>query len=251
MKRSATLATVFLTVVALFSVPALSLEPITAVFGTTPEARVRTFQIRNTQSQPISVRVRLMTRDLTTTGEEIRGAADDEWIVFPRLITLQPGASQAVRVQYTGPAGIEVERAYRIIAEQLPVDFSEGAAATSGIALLFRYEGSVYVRPRDARPEIVLADVARAVGSDGAPILRVRFENRGRAHGILEDLRLTVQHATDAGVIDDSFSVGVEDLPRLGGANLLAGRAIEETVPLPPSWQGGTIDVQYDADIIR
>lgn len=251
MVRTGLIATVALAVASLSSLQALSLEPMSVVFGTSPDERVRTFQVANTQSQRISVRIRMTSRDQTVTGEELREDAREDWIVFPRQVTLEPGATQAVRVQYVGPVGIEVEQSYRIVAEQLPVDFSRGAQPASGINILFRYEGSVYVRPAGARPDVVLADVSRDRGPEGSPVARIRFENRGRAHAILENLLIRIDRIDEQGLSLGTLELGVEDLSVLAGANLLAGRALEEIVQLPDDWESGTLDVEYHADILR
>ena len=249
-----TITTVALmTVVMFFGVTrleALSLEPLSHTFSTSVAGRVRTFQVTNTQEQRISVRIRMTTRDQTVDGTEDRRPADDQWLIFPRQITLEPGASQAVRVQYTGSADVDVERAYRIIAEQLPIDFSEGQAR-SGINVLFRYEGSVYVRPEGAEPDVVLAEASRRfIDGDFRGIL-LRFENRGRSHAILNDLTITLQLLNADGEVLDAVVLEEDQLSVVGGTNLLAGRALEQLISLPQRWQRGAFDVSYDVDLVQ
>ena len=242
-------AAVIMTVAVLHSAAALSLEPLSHTFGVTAEERVRTFQVTNTQDQRISVRIRMLGRDLLPDGRELREEAADDWLVFPRQMTLEPGTTQAVRVQYRGNGEIQTELAYRIIAEQLPVDFS-GGQRSSGINVLFRYEGSVYVAPPGARPELVLTTAETQRDNETGQVL-VRFENRGTAHGILNDLSLELELRNTDGEVLDELTVSEEELPVLGGANLLAGRSLEERVDLPPSWSAGTIHVAYTVDLLQ
>jgi len=247
------LATVILFFSAVSSVTALSLEPLSHTFDTSQSGRIRTFRVKNTQSQRISVRVRMTSRSLLPNGEEVRGPVDDEWLVFPRQMTLEPGTTQAVRVQYTGTDDVSVERAYRIVAEQLPVDFS-GGDRQSGINLLFRYEGSVYVAPPGAAPDVVLVESSLQFEDGVLQGLLVRFENRGTAHAILNDLVFTISRSDAAGTAGntvDEITIGEEDLAVLGGANLLAGARLEELIPLSKEWAEGLLNVRYDVDLLQ
>jgi len=230
---------------------ALSLEPLSQVFDTSVSGRIRTFRVTNTQNDRIAVRIRITTRDILPTGEEVREPADDRWLVFPQQLTLQPGANQAVRVQYTGPGGIETEEAFRIIAEQLPVDFSDGAPGTSGINMLFRYEGAVYVQPPRAEPNILLTESSRQFEEGEFRGVLLRFENRGTAHGILRGLTVRLRRLNAEGDVLNELELAGDDLPVTAGTNLLAGRILEEYLELPPAWADGTLDVEYEAEIIQ
>lgn len=229
---------------------ALSLEPLSHVFGTDPAARVRTFRVTNTQEQRIAVRVRMTTRDLLPDGSELRTDAEDDWLIFPRQLALEPGESQAVRVQYTGSGELDAERAFRIIAEQLPVDFAPGDGQ-SGINVLFRYEGSVYVRPANARPDIQLTDVSRRFEEGRFSGVAVRFENRGTAHAILNDLIVTLTLSDEDGNVLDLLIFNEDQLDVVGGSNVLAGRALEQVVAVPDGWQRGVVSANYDVDLVQ
>jgi fimbrial chaperone protein len=171
-------------------------------------------------------------------------------LCFPRQLNLDPGASQAVRVQYTGPAGIETERAYRIIAEQLPIDFS-GGNRTSGINVLFRYEGSIYVRPEGAEPDLVLVEASRQFEEGAFQGVRVEFQNRGTAHVIMDNMTLRLTLTDPSGTEIASEVRTEEQLPVIGGTNILAGATLTEIVQLPEEWAQGILDVQYDVDLVE
>lgn len=247
-----TAITVFTAVI--FFVPhytnALSLEPLTQVFDTSVDGRIRTFRVTNTQDQRISVRIRITTREVEPDGTEVRSSADEEWLVFPRQVTLEPGTAQAVRVQYTGSGGVQTERAYRIIAEQLPVDFS-GGNRQSGINVLFRYEGSMYVRPEQAVPELVLVETSRQFENDDFLGVRIEFENRGTAHVILDDMTIQLTLSDTTGEVLATETLTEEQLPVIGGANILAGATLVENVQLPEEWSQGVLDVAYDVELVQ
>ncbi len=231
----------------------LSLEPLIQSFDpSSASGRIRTFRVSNTTDEPIAAVVRMTTRSVDENGAETRAEAENDFVVFPSRITLQPGTDQAVRVQYTGTGGLEVERAYRIIAEQIPVDFGGGSQQSGGaINMLFRYIGAVYVTPPESAQNVVLADAERRPTEDGEVGFFLRFENRGTRHAILGNLTVTLTLSNTDGVRLDTLSLAPEDLKVLGGKNVLAGNALEETVVLPESWSSGIIDVTYDVDLLQ
>lgn len=222
----------------------LSLEPLTHVFTTTAAGRIHTYRVTNTQEREIAVQLRVTTRDHDAQGREFREDASNQWLVFPARMVLAPGQTQAVRVQFNGSGGVDRERAFRIIAEQLPVDIS-GGERQSGINVLFRYEGSAYVRQGRFAPDIILVDADRHYQDGSFQGILVRFENRGTTHGILSDMSIRLRLTTaDGSVLEEIFQG--DDLPILAGRNLLAGRILEQVLPLPEEWAQGTFDVQYD-----
>lgn len=248
--RMGALVVVLATVGAL-SVSAFSLEPLSSTFDTTPAGRVRTFRVVNTQDAPISVVVRMTTRDHDLTGAEFREPADDQWVIFPRQLFVQPGAVQAVRVQYVGAGDPSRELAFRMIAEQLSVDFSDGGRR-SGISIAFRYEGSVYVRPPGSAPSILLTGTTRIFSEAGDfEGLALQFDNRGTSHGIMNDLVVRLTRSNELGEVLDTREFGEDDLTIVGGANVLAGRALREVISLPPAWSEGTISVEFSMDLVE
>jgi fimbrial chaperone protein len=241
------LITTILVVIGFSTVHGLSLEPLSHVFGTSAAARVHTYRVRNTQDREIAVRIQVTTRDHDADGREVREDAADQWLVFPSRMTLAPGQTQAVRVQYTVAGGLEREKAFRIIAEQVPVNISEGDRR-SGINVLFRYEGSMYVRPGQFAPDILLVEAERRFADGNFVGILVRFENRGTTHAILNNLVLHFTLTGAGGRTAETLDVGEDDLAVLGGRNLLAGRVLEEVVPLPAVWSQGDFDVRYTVD---
>lgn len=251
MKRntSTIIITAILFAIGASSISALSMEPLTHVFGTSTGGRMHTYRVTNTQDREIAVRMRITTRDQLPDGREERSSADEEWLVFPARMTLSPGQSRAVRIQYTGPAGLEREKAYRVIAEQLPIDVSEGEIR-SGINVLFRYEGSAYVREGRFSPDIVVADASREFDGEEFKGIRVRLENRGTTHGILHDITLRLTRSDSEGEVLEEQTFSEEELPLIGGRNILAGRAIEEVIPVPDTWKQGSVNAHYQAEIL-
>jgi fimbrial chaperone protein len=237
-----TRAGVLLGLLLLTAIPAVlqafRFEPISREFAPQGAASVRTFQVTNTNQSRIAVRVRMTTRSLTPSGEEVRRDASPQFVVFPSRLVLEPDQSQTIRVQWSGPESLEQERSYRIIAEQLPVDFAEEGGDGANLKILFRYVGSVYVVPEGAAPDVRVAGT-EWVEADGERRLAVTVENQGTAHTILEglELRLSSGHAEGARRV-----LGSEALPELSGSNLLAGASRRVLVELPDAWHNHAVE---------
>lgn len=201
-----------------------------------------TFSVSNAGAQPIAVRLRLLTREVAEDGTETRRAVDKEYLsLFPTSAVVDPGEVRAVRVTWHGPAIIDRELAYRILAEQVPVDFSAPTLSDDkgqvNIDILFRYLGAIYVVPENAEPQIE----ARVERSDAPDRANVVIENVGTRHVVLRDLTLTLTGSRDGQSV--VYEVDTDQLKNVSGANILAGMKRVHPVTLPADFPGGPISV--------
>ena len=230
----------------------LNLEPLSMRFTPSGRDSIRTFRVTNTQDESIAVRIQMTSRELQSNGEEFRRPADTEFMVFPNRLFLQPGQTQAVRVQWRGPASLEREQAYRIIVEQVAVEQDRPTdEATSGgvsLAFMYRYVGAVYISPPNARPNIVLSS-ARTAGSNGsvveASVLALEFENTGSGHTVLREPAIVIRGETLAGE-SVRYELTAERLQTLAGTNFLAGARVVQLVSLPVPLNESTLAVEHD-----
>ncbi|MFW5828223.1 MAG: fimbria/pilus periplasmic chaperone [Alkalispirochaeta sp.] len=234
----------------LFVTPAMwsmNVEPLSASFAPTGRDSIRTYRITNTQTEAIAVRIRTTSRELERNGDETRNPVEDEFLVFPGRLLLQPGQTQAVRVQWRGGA-VTQEQAYRIIFEQVAVediDEDEGSGGGVTLSFMYRYVGAVYITPPDATGSVVL-NSATGVGnpdrSGGVTEFRLLFENPGTKHTVVRDARIAIEGTTpDGRAYREEFDA--ESLPVLSGTNLLAGSRIEQTVQLSEAILPSTVEV--------
>lgn len=208
----------------LAAAPAFSFDfaPITQSFSPSGAGATQSFEVSNPGKQQIAVKITMVTRTMSENGTESYTPASNRFVVFPSQIVLQAGASQTVRVRWVGPADITSEQSYRIIAAQLPVNFGTTPQAGASINILFRYLGAVYIVPKGARPDVVIADARVGVGPDGKKGLFVSFRNKGTAHEILKDLTITVSGESTSGT-SMSRTFDSAELKGINGANVLAG----------------------------
>ena len=220
----------------------LNLEPLSMQFKPEGRQSIRTFRISNTHKNSIAVRISMTTRELMPDGTENRSPADSEFTVFPNRLFIAPGQSQAVRVQWKGESTLTQEKAYRIIAEQLPVqDITQSTTQNEGgisLSFLYKYVGSVYITPDNAKENIVLSGEA-----DNSKYI-LKFENRGTAHAVMEDAEITLI-TNPTGGSEIRHRIEYKDLKILAGKNFLAGAALIEVIDLPLNLQNQNIKIEY------
>lgn len=213
-----------------FAAQAISFTPIEAEFTPSGRGSTQIFRLENTTAEPAAVEISMFTRAMAKDGEDILKEADDQFNVFPTQMVLQPGQVQTIRVQYVGPAGFESERAFRLVAEQLPIDVGQAPATNGGrMRLLVKYIASVYVRP----PNLKAALVVKKVNVIDGKWLAITVENEGKTRKIMKDLTVTIGSVELTGVA----------LKGMEGENVLAGTTREFRIALPAQ----AIDVKATA----
>jgi len=203
------------------SASAFTFEPISRSFSPSGTNATQSFICTNTDNHDIAVKVSMVTRTMDEHGHETYSPASADFVVFPSQIVLKPNSSQVIRVQWRGPATLAVEQNFRIIAQQLPVDFGQSVEQGGNIHILFQYLGSIYVTPADAKPDVVVQSTKAGVDSHGKQGLLLTLRNNGTAHALLNELTLMVSgKAADGNEVKLSF--GPAELGGINGENMLA-----------------------------
>lgn len=215
---------------------AFKLTPIEMEFAPSGRGATQTFVIENSGSAPEAIELRTYTRDMDAMGEDILVEDIDNFVVFPAQVILQPGQEQAVRVQWIGDPAPSQELAYRLIAEQLPIDLGEAQEEGGQMKLLVRYIASLYVVPDGAKPEVSLVSAGPAADGSG---LELVFENSGSAHALLSDLELTINGGGNEVVLSK------DQLETVAGQNVLAGRTRHFIMPWPAGIAQGPVEVSF------
>lgn len=209
---------------------AFRLIPIEMEFATAGRGATRVFRVENDRSDPAAIEIRMMARAMETDGADRLTPADDDFAVYPAQIVLMPGESRSVRVQYVGKPGLSSEAAFRLVAEQLPVDLGGEAAQGGQVRLLVRYVASVYVVPDGAKPDLRVVGAARAT-ADGRPVLEIVVENRGTSRQILGDP--VVEVSGEVSGVRRSVTLTGAQLEGLAGENVLAAARRRFLLPWP------------------
>jgi fimbrial chaperone protein len=167
---------------------ALKITPFKVSVAPGTQGATQVFRIENNSAAPAAIQVSALTWDIGPDGREINHDAEDEFIVFPAQLVLAPYESKSVRVQWLGDTPLESERAYRLLAEQIPVSLQNTPPSGIAVRFLLRFKAALYVTPPHARSDIQLQDAV--VMQDR---LRVTVVNKGTRHGYLGGITLHLE----------------------------------------------------------
>ena len=153
-----------------------------------------------------------------TTGTLPHSCAPD-LRVFPATMSLAPGESQSIRVEYTG-----TERAAECTSLVVVEEARGSAARNSGVTINTRMGLKVYVTPSSSEPggEVTDLTVAPPAAADGASTLTVTYRNDGNKH-VMAKGRLEIRR-------EDNSIVTTVDLPSVYA---LPGAVMQTKAPLP------------------
>lgn len=189
---------------------AFEMTPLELTVAPQGSAAAGNFRLENTGSEPIAVEVSVFARQMTAEGADLLSAAGNDFQVFPQQVVVMPGETQTIKVRYVGPPVEGTEKAYRLVAEQLPIDVGQAAGDKGGaMNLLVRYVASLYVLPAGAAPAVTVV-AAEPASRDR---MKIVLANSGSSHALLTNIKV------DAG----GFEIAGDRLAGLIGENLLAG----------------------------
>jgi len=231
-------AIVIYALIAAMGVSAFSFSPMTVSIGTSGADAVITYKVTNESDKQTAVSIKVLTRTIDAQGVETNESADKLFLVFPSRIVLKPNSSQNIKVQYRGNAKVPAELSFRVVAEQLPVDFSK--ATNSGVNILLTYVAALYVTPKNAAPNLVLAE-AVGVKKDGKQGLQIKVKNTGTAHALVSNPKITINQGGGAAAVEFSG----EAASGIDGQNLLANS--ERIIFVP--WDAAVTGTTYSGSV--
>lgn len=142
-------------------------------------------RVRNDETLPLTIEMVVEKRRFDENGVESRIPADDDFLLFPLQAVIQPGRTQAIRVQYIGPPNLAASETYLVTVKQVPVELPE--AARTGVQMVFNFSTQASIVPDGAKPQVDLAATSREGGD-----LVVRLRNSGTRYANIATSRLSV-----------------------------------------------------------
>lgn len=171
--------------------------------------------LENRGSKASLLQVRILA--WTQVDGEDRYADQEEIVGTPPMIRIEPGKRQMVRLTRTAPMSPGVERAFRILIDEVPVNAgsasAEGRAPSVGVRLQFRYSIPLFVygeglwwKPRADRQRNPASAGRpalswRIISSDGEPYLEV--SNTGPVHARLTGVHF--RHGGEATILAEGL----------------------------------------------
>jgi fimbrial chaperone protein len=224
---------------------AFKLLPISREFTPTGTGATQSYQVVNDSDERLAVEISMVKRQMDLAGKESYQEADDDFLVYPPQILLEPQKTQTVRVTWLGDPKPEKELAYRIVAEQLPIDLDkpkENQTKPIGqIKVLLRYLGSVYIEPANVKPDVVLEAAVPQKGTNAADQLAITLNNQGSARAILKSLKLSLTSAQGTAV-----TLQPEQLKGMNNEVILAGNKRQFVIPWPTGLAVGPVTAKFE-----
>ena len=207
---------------------AFQFTPIAQTMRPTGKGQTAEFRLINDGNDPIAVEVKVMKRVMTATGEDVLTDVTDEFSLFPAQAIITGNDAKLVRVQWLGGPDLTQENAYRIIAEQVPVNLEHKTKGTGAqIQVMLKYVGSLYVQPEGMKSNLVVTG-AKASSDKTGKILQLTVANKGTRHTIVKDPVLMV----------GTVELKAEDLKNFVDTNILVGTERTYNIPFPAKLSG-------------
>lgn len=231
-------------VAAVHEASAFRFSPFRAKFEPSGVGANQLFTVENNTGEPTSVQIRIMTRDVDVDGGEKNADAEKDFMIYPAQLVLKPHASRSVRVQWVGDPNLKEEKAYRIIAEQLPVNLDKKKPKTSTVKFLVSYRGALFVTPPGLAHNVTLDFSGTTQDATGRKILEIVLHNRGTQHAMLRDLKLDIRD--DKG--NTVSLAGESQLKGITGEGILAKHRRRFMIPRPEGLSGKVKHIDFTFD---
>jgi len=249
MRHTLKLIVLFLSFLLLSDIqPALSFQllPISRTFSPTGSGSTQSYQVINDTQEKLAVEVSIVERQIDIAGQESHKQAADDFLIYPPQILLNPGESQTVRVTWLGEPKPSKELAYRLIAEQLPINLGKPqdnqSQPVGAVKLLMRYLGSIYIRPTNVKQNVVLETVEPLQGKNDEKQLAITLHNQGTAHAVLKNLHLQLSAAGQKLMVN----LKGEQLAAMNNAVILSGNKRRFIIPHPPELPTSAVTATLD-----
>lgn len=171
------------------------------------------FFLENDSNQAIAVQVSLAKREMDVNGVESNPKISDELTLYPSQLIIPPNEKRSVKVAWFGKILPTKELAYRLIAEQLPIELEKSKNKKASIKVLLRYIAALYVKAEDYNSVILITEVKN---SDKK--ISIQVENSGKKHQVLANLNLKFINEKNK----KEILFNADNLKGMSGENILA-----------------------------
>lgn len=189
---------------------AFKFSPMSTSIGVKEKTNAALFYLENDSDQPIAVTAVVFKREMNAEGVEKNEKIENEMTVYPSQLIIPPNEKRSVKVTWVGKVAPIKEEAYRLVAEQLPIELDKNKKKKASIKVLLRYVAALYVEPEGVSSNVNL----KKLEVDDKNITLI-LENTGKKHQVLADLSLKFSGKKDILLQGD-------ELKGMTGENILA-----------------------------
>lgn len=241
--RKARIWALALAVLPLSQATAMTVQPIVIDLETAGRGMSQVITVENTFATPLPVELTVQQLELTTDGVRLTGTDPGDLLIFPPQALIQPGQTQAFRVQYVGDPELAESRHFYVTVAQLPVKLPEGQSA---IQILYNFQVLISVGPDGIEPALAVTESRIVTDAEGhhRPMLLVR--NDSARYGYLSQgrLRIVARDASGKEVLRETLN-GPEIQQRMGFGLIGGNQTREVRVPIDLPSAGGTVEATY------
>lgn len=170
------------------------------------------FYLENDSDKAIAVETSLLKREMNQDGVESNTKIEGEMTLYPTQLIIPPNEKRSVKVTWLGKEKLAKELAYRLVAEQLPIDMEKEKKKKGSIKVLLRYVAALYITDDSFEPNIEVEKIIVTKKDVGFLI-----KNNGKKHQLLSNLNLKI-----SGEKKKELKLLAEDLKGMSGENILA-----------------------------
>jgi fimbrial chaperone protein len=189
----------------------ISVSPLSATLTLKNQRSHLLTVINSDQSRPIAIRIKALEWQLDHQGRDIRSPTTD-LVLFPSQFILPAGGSRSIRIAPRDNVEPELERSYRIMVQEVPVDLQGENEVSTGVRLITSYATAFYIAPLQPESKLAIKDVTKNQHQ-----LHFTLINSGNSHTHLHKLSIRILQDDKEYLIE-----GPEELQGIYNENLLA-----------------------------
>ncbi len=189
---------------------AFKFSPMSTSIGVKEKANSTLFYLENDSDQPIAVTTTLLKRAMNKEGVETNEKIGDELTLYPSQLIIPANEKRSVKVTWVGKTIPKSELAYRLVAEQLPIDIEKNKKQNASIKVLLRYVAALYIMPEDFSSDVSL----KKLDVDDKNV-SFTVANAGKKHQVLSNLEMKITGKK-------TIELNSEELKTMSGENVLA-----------------------------
>jgi len=205
-----------------FPVDALNVQPVVLDLLTSGRRSSAIVTLQNTFTT--TVPVELVARPIELVDGEFRESEEEseDLLIFPATAAVEPGQSQAFRVQWVGDPAPSGSRHYYVSVAQLPVQLPENQ---NSIQVLYNFKVLVSVGPTGAQPNLRVTSAEVQTDAEGRHNPVIQVSNTGETYGYVGRGRMTVTQKDPSGAVVYRESFEPDEIQRRMGLGLIPSGA--------------------------
>ncbi len=191
---------------------AFKFSPMSITINPTSGERSTVAYLENDSSSPIAIQITLTHRLMDINGNETYPEANEELQAYPSQMIIPPYEKKSVKITYTGKEISDVEKAFRIISEQLPIEVDKKVKKKTNVKILLKYIAALYVEngKSEARVNVNSWQVQNKE-------IELKIKNDGNKHQVLTNLSIIFSKDGEKNIVLEP-----KDLKNISGENILA-----------------------------